>query len=299
MLQETPHTYSSLDLFAKQTVEGFISGMHKSPFHGFSVEFAEHRVYNQGDNTRNIDWKLFAKTDNLFVKRFEEETNLRAQILLDTSSSMYFPNLKENKLEFALKASAVISYLLKKQRDAFGLTCFSNEIEWQSAIRSSGGHYYEIITQLEALRSKPALRKQTDIVSMLHLMAEKIHRRSLVILFSDLFDTIDNGENFFNAINHLKFKKHEVILFHVVAGKEELEFDFEAGPHKFVDTETGEELKINTEEVREEYLKRIAIFHTEARNKALQFGIDFIEADIYKGFEQVILPFLHKRQKLN
>ncbi|MBX2985229.1 MAG: DUF58 domain-containing protein [Bacteroidia bacterium] len=301
MLRETAHRFSSLDFFARETVEGFITGMHKSPFHGFSVEFAEHRAYNQGDSIRNIDWKLFARTDNLFVKRFEEETNLRSHLILDTSASMHYPSGLNNKLEFALKSAAVLSYLLKKQRDAFGLTCFSDKINYQSAIRSSTGHYQEVITRLEGERNIASQSTQTDIVSMLHLIAEKIHRRSLVILFSDLFDSaiFEDAHALFDAFNHLKFKKHEVIVFHIVSGKEEIQFSFPSGPHKFVDKETGEELKINTDEVRDDYISRIKSFNQVVKTKSLQYGIDYIEADIDKGFEQILLPFLLKRQKLN
>ncbi|MCK9480679.1 MAG: DUF58 domain-containing protein [Bacteroidia bacterium] len=300
MLQETAHSLASLDFFARETVEGFITGMHKSPFHGFSVEFAEHRAYNQGDSIRNIDWKLYARTDNLFVKRFEEETNLRAHILLDISSSMYYPLVQNSKLEFALKSAAVLSYLLKKQRDAFGLTCFAKSIEWQSAVKSSTQHYQEIISQLEKVIKSEQKREQTDIVSMLHLMAEKIHRRSLVIIFSDLFDqtNLNNPQLLFDAINHLKFKKHEIIIFHTVYGNEEIQFNFPSVPHKFVDIETGEEIKINTEEVRKEYIQRIQSFNKIIKEKSMQYQVDFIEADIDKGFEQIILPFLLKRQKL-
>ncbi|MCO6495657.1 MAG: DUF58 domain-containing protein [Bacteroidetes bacterium] len=301
MLREIAQSFSSLDFFARETVEGFITGMHKSPFHGFSVEFAEHRAYNQGDSIRNIDWKLFARTDNLFVKRFEEETNLRAHLLLDTSTSMYYPSIQNSKLEFALKSAAVLSYMLKKQRDAFGITFFSEKINQQTSVKSSSSHYQDVISLLESYRGAKATQNQTNIVSMLHLMAEKIHRRSLVILFSDLFDsaTFENPQPLFDAFNHLKFKKHEIIIFHIVSGKEELKFNFPSGPHKFVDAETGEELKVNTDEVREEYLKRIQNFNKQMKHKSLQYGIDYIEADIDKGFEQILLPFLLKRQKLN
>jgi uncharacterized protein (DUF58 family) len=291
-------TYKSLDFFARQAVEGFITGLHKSPFHGFSVEFAEHRIYNPGDNTRNIDWKLFARTDNLFVKRFEEETNLRAHLILDTSGSMFYPDKGETKFGFAIKAVAVLSLLLKKQRDAFALTTFTDKIEWQTPVRSSDSHYYEIIGRLESLLQEPPQKKQTDLANMLHLIAEKIHRRSLVVLFTDMFDSNVNLETLFEALNHLKFKKHEIILFHTVAGKQEIEFDFASGPHKFIDPETGEEFKVNTDEVKEAYRKNIANFYSLLKDKCLQYKIDMVEADINKGFEQVILPFLIKRQRL-
>jgi uncharacterized protein (DUF58 family) len=299
MLHQNTQHFKSLDFFARQTVEGFITGLHKSPFHGFSVEFAEHRVYNQGDSTKAIDWKLFAKTDNLFVKRFEDETNLRCHLLLDTSSSMDYPQSEFSKKEFAVKAAAVISYLLKKQRDAFSLTCFSQSIDWQSEVRSSNSHYLTLLNQLEFQRNQSSTNKKTDIVPVLHLMAEKISRRSLVILFTDLYDSSLQSTAFFDAINHLRYKKHEVILFHIVAGREELALDFAPGPHRFVDKETGEELKLNIEDVKEVYKSRIAQFAKEAKEKSLQFGIDYVEVDTYQGFEQVMLPFLVKRRKMS
>lgn len=290
--------FKSLDFYARQIVEGFISGMHKSPFHGFSVEFAEHRIYNPGQNTKNIDWRLFAKTDNLYVKRFEEETNLRVYLLLDSSSSMFYPIDTNSKFEFACKATAVITYLLKKQRDAFGLITFDSKITWQSQIRSSNTHYREIISHLDSkIHDKPALQK-TNIIHTLHLIAESIKRRSLVILFSDMFDLESDPQLVFDALNHLKFNKHEIILFRLSIGSKENEFDYEPGLYKFVDSETGEELKIETEDVRNEYKKKIKEFNSKISDLSLKYGIELVDADIEKGFSQIILPFLLKRQKM-
>lgn len=288
----------SLDFFARQTVEGFITGLHKSPFHGFSVEFAEHRQYNAGDSIRNIDWKLFARTDHLFTKRFEEETNLRAHLILDTSSSMYYPSKGPSKIQFAIQACAVLCYLLKKQRDAFGLTCISNQIDLQTPTRSSTSHYHEMIHILEKIRNQENTNRSTQLSQNLNLLAEKLSRRSLVIILSDLFDQETQNDALFDSLNHLKFKKHEVILFHTVAGKQELDFDFDAGPHQFIDPETGTEFKVNTEEVRSAYKEAIKKAVQEIKTKSLQYRFDYIEADIYKGFEPIMLPFLLKRQKV-
>lgn len=290
--------FKSLDFYARQIVEGFISGMHKSPFHGFSVEFAEHRIYNPGQNTKNIDWRLFAKTDNLYVKRYEEETNLRVYLLLDSSSSMFYPTASDSKFEFACRATAVITYLLKKQRDAFGLITFDSKITWQSQIRSSNSHYREIISYLDSkIHQKPSLQK-TNIIHTLHLIAESIKRRSLVILFSDMFDLESDPQLVFDALNHLKFNKHEIILFRLSIGSKENEFDYEPGLYKFVDSETGEELKIETEDVRNEYKKKIKEFNTKISDLSLKYSIELVDADIEKGFSQIILPFLLKRQKM-
>ena len=188
----------NLELLAKQVVEGFITGMHKSPFHGFSVEFAEHRLYNQGESIKHIDWKLFGRTDKLFVKRYEEETNLRCQIILDVSSSMYFP-VKEklsidnpNKITFSVYAAAAIIYLLKKQRDAFGLSLFSEKVEIHTPSKTSSIHQNYIYSELEKLlpQQDSTIRKTTSATTALHEIAEKLHKRSLIIVFSDILTTI-------------------------------------------------------------------------------------------------------------
>jgi uncharacterized protein (DUF58 family) len=298
MTEQIVQPFKSLDFYARQIVEGFIAGMHKSPFHGFSVEFAEHRIYNPGQNTKNIDWRLFAKTDNLYVKRYEEETNLRVYLLLDSSSSMFYPISSVSKYEFACKATAVITYLLKKQRDAFGLIAFDSKITWQSQIRSSNTHYREIISYLDSKLHQKQQNCQTNIIHTLHLIAESIKRRSLVILFTDMFDIQSDPQLVFDALNHLKFNKHEIILFRLSIGSKENDFDFEPGLYKFVDSETGEEIKIETEDVRNEYKNKIKEFNTKISNLALKYGIELVDADIEKGFSQIILPFLLKRQKM-
>jgi hypothetical protein len=292
--------YKSLDFFASQTVEGFITGMHKSPYQGFSVEFAEHRVYNPGDSIRHIDWKLYARTDHLYVKRYDEETNLRAHLILDTSRSMYFPPTGETKLSFGIKAIAVLCQLLKRQRDAFALTTFSDRIHSQTPVRSSEGHYQEMLLFLQQLMDSPPSpeKEETRLVKMIHIMAEKIQRRSLVILFSDLFDSLSDPNAFFDAINHLKFKKHEIIVFHTLASREETLFEYESGPYMFVDPESGESFKVHTEDVREAYLEKIQAFNHLVKEKCLQYKLDLIPADIYQGFNQIMIPFLLKRQKL-
>ncbi|MEM9548789.1 MAG: DUF58 domain-containing protein, partial [Bacteroidota bacterium] len=220
----------NLELLAKQVVEGFIIGLHKSPFHGFSVEFAEHRLYNQGESTKDIDWKVYARSDKMFVKRFEEETNLRCQIVLDTSSSMYFPKSKgksPNKLEFSAMAAASLMNLLKKQRDAFGLSLFDNELREHTRCKSSTTHYRLLLTYLDKLIQDKTENKQTAAAQALHQIADSIHKRSLVVIFSDMFDDKDQGEQLFSALQHLRHAKHEVILFHVVDKKHEVEFEYE------------------------------------------------------------------------
>lgn len=299
--------FSKLELIAKQVVEGFITGLHKSPFHGFSVEFAEHRLYNTGESTRHIDWKLYARTEKLFVKRYEEETNLRCQIVIDTSSSMYYPIMDNsnqenvNKIGFSTYAAAALVHLLKKQRDAFGVSLFSDEVELHTETKSTTTHSQLVFTELDKLLKplEKGVSKRSSGAQALHEIAEKISRRSLVILFSDMIENSEkNQDDLWNALQHLKHNKHEVILFHVLDKKKEIEFDFENRPYRFVDLETGEELKLNPLEVREAYKKSMKTFEHDLKLKCGQYKIDLVEVDISQGFDQVLLPYLLKRKKL-
>jgi len=297
--------FSQLELLARQVVEGFITGLHKSPFHGFSVEFAEHRLYNKGEPTKHLDWKLFGRTDKLFVKRYEEETNLRCQLVIDDSSSMYFPvpdgkKRPLNKITFSIYCAAALMQLLKKQRDAVGLSIFNDHVEVNTGAKSSSLHHKILTTELEKrLEQIPGdTHRKTMAVEALHEIAESIHKRSLVIIFSDMFDSRTNPEDLFSALQHLKHNKHEVILFHVVDKRMELDFEFENRPYRFVDMETGEELKLNPLEVKANYVKAIQDFKAELKLRCGQYRIDFVEADINEGFDQVLLPYLLKRTRM-
>ena len=292
---------TNLELLARQVVEGFITGLHKSPFHGFSVEFAEHRAYNSGDNVRNIDWKLFAKTDKLYTKRYEEETNLRCQFVIDTSSSMYFPEGGVNKLSFSVQAAAALIYLLKKQRDAFGLSLFTDELWLNTPARSTTTHQKHLFAQLDEVLNRPKLNVQTNLEKSLHQVAESIHKRSLVIIFSDLLSTAPSAaqqEALFSALQHLKFNKHEVIIFNVSDRAKEVDFKFENRPYEFVDLETGQTLKANTAAVKEAYLKAYQLHRKEIALKCTQYKIDLIDADIAEGFSGILTAYLIKRQKM-
>jgi len=296
---------NNLELLAKQVVEGFIIGLHKSPFHGFSVEFAEHRIYNQGESTRNIDWKVFARTDKMFVKRYEEETNLRCQIVMDISSSMYFPKAdvgggqELNKLQFSSIAAASLMNLLKKQRDAFGLSLFDEELSIHTRCKSSTSHYRLLLSYLDKLIKEEQVNKATAATTALHQIADSIHKRSLVIIFSDMFDNSEQAEALFSALQHLKHSKHEVILFHVVDKKLELDFEFENRPYMFIDMETGEKIKLQSNEVKEQYQKKVKGFKEDLMMKCLQFRVDFVEADIREGFYPILQNYLVKRSKMN
>ena len=297
---------NNIEFFARQVVEGFITGKHKSPYHGFSVEFAEHRLYNSGESTRHIDWKLFARSDKLFVKRFEEETNLRCQLILDTSSSMYYPNFdkitfdKPNKILFSVYASAVLMNIFKKQRDAVGISTFSDEIETHILAKSSNRHHQLIYHELEnilSINSKLNNRK-TSTVSALHEIADRINQRSLVFMFTDMISDDNDLEKIFDAIKHLKHKKHEIVLFYVSDVSSEHLLEFDNKPYNFIDVESGESIKLNPSHYKEDYLKRVGDFLDLLRLKCLQYKIDLVEVDISKGYDQIITSYLLKRQKM-
>lgn len=302
--QQRLSQFSPLELLAKEVVEGFITGMHKSPFHGFSVEFAEHRAYNPGESTRHIDWKLYARTEKLFVKRYEEETNLRSQILIDASSSMNFPSGKGreqfNKLEFSVHAAAALLTLLRKQRDAVGLNIFSDELEFMTDARVNASHMRFLFQKLEELLGpeRQEEQKQTFAVDALHRIAERIHKRSLVIVFSDMMDNSEQQEELFSALQHLQHYKHEILLFHVVDRPHELDLSYENRPYTFVDMETGEEVRANPNEVRDTYVERMQSFYEELRLRCHQYGIDFVPCDISRGFDTVLWEYLNKRSRL-
>jgi uncharacterized protein (DUF58 family) len=287
----------NLELLAKQVVEGFITGLHKSPYHGFSVEFAEHRQYNSGESTRNIDWKLYARTGRLYVKRFEEETNLRCQLLLDVSSSMYYPNISENKIKYGVVAAASIMHMLRKQRDAVGLTLFHDTLVNHVPAKSSATHHLQLLTELSKAYETKSVNKTTDVAMVLHEIAERIHKRSLVVILSDMFDS-GNEEQLFDALQHLKFNKHEVVLFHIMDHQSELNFEFEDRPYTFEDIETGDRVKLFPSEVKEHYTKGLGAFYGNLKNKCAQYKIDFVEADIRKPMDQILLPFLVKRHRM-
>lgn len=288
----------SLDLLAKQVVEGFIIGLHKSPFHGFSVEFAEHRIYNPGESTRNIDWKVYARTDKMFVKRYEEETNLRCQIVIDTSSSMYFPeDATVNKLQFSAIAAASLMNLLKRQRDAYGLSLYDDKLIEHTKAKSSTMHYQMLMSFLEDLIKDKQHGKQSSTAEALHQIADSIPRRSLVVIFSDMMDSQESADNLFSALQHLKYAKHEVILFHTVDESLEMDFAFADRPYLFVDMESGEQVKLQANQVREAYQDKIAIYRNDLKMKCLQYSIDYVEADINKGYQQILQAYLIKRAK--
>ena len=295
----------NLELLARKVVEGFIIGLHKSPFHGFSVEFAEHRLYNPGEGTKNLDWKVFARTDKLFVKKYEEETNLRCHIVLDTSSSMYFPkdlkikDLEVNKLQFSALAAASLMNLLKRQRDAFGLSLFSDQLDIHTRDRSSSTHYKLLLNYMEQSIAKEELNKEGNTADILHQVADRIHKRSLVVIFSDFFDRSDNLEDIFAALQHLNYNKHEVVVFHVVDEKLEFEFEFDNRPHVFVDMESGEQIRLHSNDIKKAYTSKIQERTQMIKQKCQQYRIDYVPTDIRAGVYPILRQYILKRQKLS
>lgn len=291
-------SFGNLEFLAKQMVEGFITGLHKSPFHGFSVEFAEHQLYNTGESTRHIDWKVFAKTDRLYTKRYEEETNLRCHILIDTSSSMYYPVPDFGKITFSVMAAASLTYLLQRQKDAVSLCTFSDKIEIQTPVKSTPSHVHKIMLELGQLLSTTQSLQGTSVAPVLHQIAESIHKRSLVIIFSDMFDNPEQAEAIFSALQHLRHNMHEVLLFHVTDKKTEEAFDFENRPYEFIDLESGQKVKVQPEQIRDSYRQTVSNYYQELKLKCGQYKIDFIDADIAQGFDQILTAYLVKHAKM-
>lgn len=293
--------FDNMELLAKTVVEGFITGLHRSPFHGFSVEFSEHRQYNDGEPTRHVDWKLYGKTDKLFVKQYEAETNLRCQLVIDTSSSMLFPykkgeNFPKNKLSFAAYCASAIVYMMKRQRDASGLSLFSEEINFHAPARLSSVHLDMIYAELGKLVTSQgvSLQQKTNSIDAIHEIAERINKRSMVILFSDMIGSASDDE-LFQALQHLRYNQHEVIVFHVTDHKHELDFSYSNRPHKFIDLETGEQLRVKPQELRSEFERMSKEAFNEFKLRCGQYHIDVVEADINDSFSHVLQQYLIKR----
>jgi uncharacterized protein (DUF58 family) len=304
-----------LDLLARQTVTGFITGRHRSPSHGFSVEFAEHRLYNTGESTRHLDWKLYARTDRLYTKRYEEETNLRAQVLIDQSASMFYPKSPgsanratarsaalQTKVGFAVHAAAALTELFRRQRDAVGLALFDEEIAERLPARSSAAHLGQVYHRLENLLDQsnpPAIG--SALLPVLHEIAEQVPRRSLVILFSDFLDPqsqVQDPGALDSALQHLRHCRHEVILFHVLDRSTESDFDFADRPTRFVDVETGHELRLTPSEVRDAYRDRMASLSEHLRLTCAKHSVDLVPVDVAEGVHPVLQAYLSKRSRL-
>lgn len=298
----------NLSLVARGVVEGFISGLHASPYKGFSVEFAEHRTYAAGDNLRHLDWRTLARTDRLYVKQYEEETNLRAQILLDISGSMTYRSGEGiTKLEYGAYLAAVLAYLMTRQQDAVGLTAFDSELRLDMQPGSTPRHLGEMMRQLESLcdrlpganstgATKTGGKKTggaTDLAGTLHRLAERFKRRCLVVVISDLYD---DPEAVARSLYHFRHRRHEMIVFHVL-DKAEIEFPFRETA-SFVDLETGQRLQIDPSYVRDDYRRRVREFIDGYRRACAECRVDYLQTDTSVPYDLMLSRYLAKRTRL-
>ncbi|MEM7660145.1 MAG: DUF58 domain-containing protein [Bacteroidota bacterium] len=289
----------NIEVKAKMIVEGFITGMHKSPYHGFSVEFAEHRPYNPGETLKNVDWKVYAKTDKLFTKKYEEETNLRCQVVLDISDSMRYPQTGMSKLEYGAYLSAALQYLMIGQRDAAGMTLFDEELQFYAPAKSRYSWMIPIFQELEkVVQSKETFTHRTATAKVLHQVAMKFHRRSFVVLITDLFNQTESEEELFKALQHLRHAKHEVLVFHLLDKDTEEAFEFPNRPTIFRDLETGEKIEVLPNQIREAYQEQMAAYKQRFKQRCYEFKIDFVEVDIKRSYDKVLTDYLVKRRSL-
>ena len=291
--------FDNIELLAKKLVEGFITGLHRSPYHGFSVEFSEYKHYNFGESTKNIDWKIFAKTDQFFVKQYEEETNLRCTILMDLSQSMYYPKPKCDKIKFSVYCAAALTHLMISQRDAVGLMGFSEDIKLATLQKSSRSHLHRLLLQLDHwLKTENAQSSTSQIAESIHAAAEKISRRSLVIIFTDMFQSPLSSADINEALQHLKHKKNEILLFHVSDQNTEKAFNFENHPYLFIDSENGRKIKIVPSLIKEQYQKKTSNFYNHVQQMCGQLKIDLVEVDTRDDFNKILYSYLVKRRKM-
>jgi uncharacterized protein (DUF58 family) len=281
----------NLDFIARMIVEGFLVGLHKSPYHGFSVEFSEHRQYMPGDNIKTIDWKVYSRTNRFYIKQFEEETNLKAYILLDVSGSMQYTSGKISKLQYAKFLAASLSYLLINQRDAVGLATFSDRLHQFLPPKASPGYLNYI---LKALSSQDAVQKETKISEVLHEMAEKIKRRGLIIILSDFL--YEDPKRILEGLKHFRHYKHEILVFNILDPNDRF-FKFQ-NETTFVDLETGEKLKTQPYFIREQYQKKVEEFYGLLQRECQNFNIDFQNIYTNETFDKALFRYLLKRKRM-
>jgi len=290
---------SNMELRARLIVEGFITGLHKSPYHGFSVEFAEHRPYNPGDELRHVDWKVYGKTDRPYVKQYEEETNLRHYVVLDTSASMRYKHAAAlSKLEYSAYLASALHFIMARQRDATGLIAFDEAIHTLRPPKSTQGYVRELLATLERISTASKEPAKTSAATVLDEVAERIGRRSLVVLITDLFENIGEHEALLNALRHLRYRGHEVLVFHVLESETERQFRFPDVPMQFVDMETGEEMTLQPSQLRANYAEAVATFTSRFRDRCRERNIDFIELDTSEPYSTALMAYLNKRQRL-
>ncbi|MBS4016011.1 MAG: DUF58 domain-containing protein [Candidatus Latescibacteria bacterium] len=277
-----------IDLKARLVVEGFLAGLHRSPYKGFSQEFAEYRSYLPGDEIKRIDWKLYAKTDRFYIKEYEEETNLKAYLLIDASGSMRYASGKISKLDYASYLAAGLSYLLIKQRDSVGLVTFTTTLDRYIPPRSNPAHLKVLLHAIDALKAGG----DTNLANTFHKLAEKIKRRGLVIILSDLFD---NKENVLSALKHFRHRKHEVLVFHIL-DKNELDFTF-SQPLILKDLETSKEITLDPRVIRKQYQKTINEYFADFKIRCREHMIDYNPITSDTPLDRALFEYLQKRSK--
>ena len=287
-----------LELKAKKIIEGFIAGLHKSPYHGFSVEFAEHRPYNTGDDFKHIDWKVYAKKERFYVKQYEEETNLRCFLVLDTSSSMYFKHKSQwTKLEYSAYLAAAMAYLMQGQRDAVGFASFADTLRTILPAKGTRRHLRRIFLEIEPYLT---INKGdfTASAAALHELAERIHQRSLVVIFTDLFENIETHDALISALKHLRHHKHEIILFNITEHYTELNLNLEYERYLLEDLESGEQLEISPAQVAQDYRAKVTMYLQRFKQACNEFQIDFESVSTEQPFSEALIHYLKKRSRL-
>ncbi len=287
-----------LELKAKKIIEGFIAGLHKSPYHGFSVEFAEHRPYNRGDDFKHIDWKVYAKKERFYVKQYEEETNLRCFLVLDTSSSMYFKHKSQwTKLEYSAYLAAAMAYLMQGQRDAVGFASYADTLRTILPAKGTRRHLRRIFLEIEPYLT---INKGdfTASAAALHELAERIHQRSLVVIFTDLFENIETYDALISALKHLRHRKHEIILFNITEHYTELNLNLEYERYLLEDLESGEQLEISPAQVAQDYRAKVTMYLQRFKQACNEFQIDFECVSTEQPFSEALIHYLKKRSRL-
>ena len=287
---ETVSRLKNMALRARLVVEGFITGLHQYPYHGFSVEFAEHRQYMPGDSLRHVDWKVFGKTDRFYIKEYEEETNLKAYLIVDASSSMVFGSGEITKFQYATYLAAALSYLMMEQRDAVGLAMFDDTVTHYLPPRSIRSYLNVILSTLET----PPSRRKTKVGHALHQVAERIHRRGLVIVLSDL---MDEPSEILSGLKHFRHDEHEVLVFQILDPKE---LTFAYGRDAIIeDLETGQEITTHPWHIRGDYQELVRNFTESLKRECRKDQIDYSLLDTSISYDQALFEYLNKRRRLH
>ena len=288
-----------MEMRARLIVEGFLTGLHKSPYHGFSVEFAEHRAYNPGESLRAIDWKVYGRTEKLYTKRFEEETNLRCYVVLDTSDSMRYPLTGMSKLVYGANLMGALGYLMVKQRDAVGLCLFDTSLHTYLPPKATRSWLYRIFQSLQqTIDQAERFTHQTATAQVLHTLSQKLHPRSLVVILSDLFGDPAQLDALLPALQRLRHMKHEVLIFQMLEPRTEAQFEFANQPLILQDLETGERLKVNPETIRTRYQAYFEAYQRQLHRRCRELNIELIELDVNQPFDKALTDYLRKRSHI-